>query len=321
MTWFAIALTAGLLLLALGGGATAAAWTGLALIGTASFLHVTYLAQRRAAKRMPAVFKERRPILVPPHRRQLDRWVAGQWTGIGMIGAGGALTLRAAEVAPFDVLVIGWIVLWSSVYVSSLIDWYLIMPKVAGISCPGPCERSGQQRWAGVTGLWCFHRGAARLGVPLALIGCPTIIGALTTSPTGQAVAFAIAAALAVYLLDFEVQGKAALNYGLNGRRHVGDVLWLVRESAAEVTRTPAFLVDVSAEGGKFKYVDERGCFDGEPFERKHDDDESVTLDRLTKRPLVNDALAPCAGGCTGINWYCWNNPLAHSQTTNAGDD
>ncbi len=330
MTWFAVAEVFGLLLLALGGHPGAAFWAGVGVAAVSAFLHAVYLVQRRAAKRMPEQFKARRPEgLVPAHRRRLDHWVLGQWTAIALLGAGGAQLLDAVSATPFhdvglvfDVLTIGWVVLWSGIYLSSLVDWFLVLPKISGVSCPAPCERPGKQRWAGVTGLWCFHRGAARLLVPLVLIGSPTVIGAVASSSAGQAISFVIAATLSVFLIEFESQGKAALNYGLNGRRYVGDTLWLVREALDSVSHTPAFLLDVSAEGAKFKYVDRTGRYVGDEFEQKHDDDaEPITLNALNSRPRVDDAAAPCGERCTGINWYCWRNPLAHSQTSSAGDD
>jgi hypothetical protein len=246
-----------------------------------------------------------------------------------VLGAGGAELLRRTGWQPFDhvglvfdVLTIGWVVLWSGVYLSSLVDWFLVLPKISGVSCPAPCERPGQQRWAGITALWCFHRGFARLLVPAVLIGCPTVIAALTKNGAGQAIGFSIAGVLSVYLAEFELQGKAALNYGLNPRRYIGDTLWLVRESSDSVSRRPAYLVDISAEGGKFKWVDDEGRYRGREFGRKHDDDgPPVALPALNDRPPVEEGVAPCGKRCTGINWYCWRNPLAHSQTASGGDE
>lgn len=329
MSWFAVAEIIGLLLLALGGHGLAGLWTGVGITILSGFLCVAYLFQRRAARRMPEQFRSRRQNnLVPPHRRTLDRWVLAQWLAIAVIGGGGSVLVNQADWKPFhgvglvfNVLVVGWVVLWSGIYLSSLIDWYLIMPKVSGVACPAPCERPGHQRWAGVTALWCFHRGFARLLVPAVLIGCPTVIGALTTSSGGRAICFSLSATLALYLAEFEIQGKAALSYGLNPRRYIGDTLWLIREGPDSVSRHPGFLIDVSAEGGKFKYVQRDGCFVGGEFEQKHDDDgRPITLPALNERPRVEPVLAPCGERCTGVNWYCWRNPLAHSQTATADE-
>jgi hypothetical protein len=248
---------------------------------------------------------------------------------VGVVGAGGAFLIGRVGWKPlqsaglvYTVLSIGWVVLWSGIFLSALVDWLLIVPKISGISCPAPCERAGQQRWAGVTALWCFHRGFARLVVPTALIGCPAAIGAVTTSAAGRAISFSIAGLLSVALAEFELQGKAALNYGLNPRRQVGDIVWLVYETADSVRHRPAYLLDVSAEGAKFKYVDETGAYTGKAFFEKHDDDgKPVSLETLNERPRVHDAESPCGNGCAGINWYCWRNPLAHSQSASGGDE
>jgi hypothetical protein len=327
MTGYTIAIVAGLILLALGGYASAGLWSGLGIGAVAGLLHLTYLIQRRAARRMPEEYAERRGgRLVPEHRRRLDRWVLGQWVAVVIAGAGIAEILRRADVAPFDdvglvleVLVIGWTVLWTGVYLSALVDWFVVLPKLSGIACPAPCERPGRQRWAGVTAIWCFHRGAARLLVPAVMIGCPTVIGAITDVPAGQAISFAIAGVLAVSLAHLEVEGKDALTYGLNPTWHVGDTLWLIEETTDSVARRPAFLLDIAAEGGKFKYLDASGHYTRARFKDKHDGD-TVTLKELGHRKLLEDAPAPCGDSCTGVNWYCWNNPLAHSQTTSGGD-
>jgi hypothetical protein len=329
MSWFTAAEVIGLILLGLGGWGAAGMWVGIGVAASCAFLHALYLFQRRGADRMPERFRRRRAQLVPKHRTDLEKWVIAQWVTMGVLGGGGAALLDAADVQPFhdiglafEVLVIGWVVLWSGIYVSSAIDWYLILPKVSGISCPGPCERSAQQRWAGVTGLWSFHRGIARLLVPGVLIACPTVIGAIGGGGASQSICFAIAAIFLVYLVDFEVQGKAALNFGLNPKRYVGDVLWLVRESPDSVERLPAYLVDVAGEGAKFKHLDRDGRYVQSKLERKHDDEgRPIALPDLQDRHYVEHARPPCEHECTGVNWYCWNNPLAYSQTTSAGDD
>lgn len=327
MSWYAVGVVLGLLFLGLGGHPLAGLWVAVGVGSLGALLQATYLFVRRAAKRMPEKFKKRRTEgLVPSHRRKLDRWALGQWLAIFFLGGVGSGLLHLSGWQPFDdlglvfnVLSIGWVVIWSGVYLSSLVDWFLILPKVSGISCPGPCERPGEQRWAGITALWCFHRGFARLLVPAVLVGSPTVIGAITENGAGRSICFTIAAVLAVYLLDFEVQGKEALNYGLNPRRYVGDRLWLVTESPDSVSRQPGFLVDVSAEGGKFKYVDPDGRYRGEQFKQKHDDEgPPLSLPALNNRPRVEEAAAPCREGCSGINWYCWRNPLAHSQSSSA---
>ncbi len=154
------------------------------------------------------------------------------------------------------------------------------------------------------------------------LIGCPTVLGAVSGGRAAQSICFAIAAVLLVYLVEFEVQGKAALNFGLNPKRYVGDVLWLVRESAHSVERLPAYLVDVAGEGAKFKHLDADGRYREPKFVRKHDDEgRPVALPDLQERHYVDHVPPPCAHGCSGVNWYCWNNPLAHSQTTHSAND
>lgn len=125
-----------------------------------------------------------------------------------------------------------------------------------------------------------------------------------------------------MYLAEYELQGKKALGFSLNGRRYVGDLVWLVHETPYDVTRRAAYLVDVAAEGGKFKYLTENGKYAGVPFDHKHDDDgPPIALDKLNDRPRVQRAVAPCGERCTGVNWYCWRNPLAYNQTSGTDDE
>ena len=350
MSWYVAAVITGIALLSLDGHPLAALWVAVALSATVAFLHAIYLVQRRGARRMPIEFKDRRAAhfkerepdslksMIPRHRRRLDRWALGQWVAIAIGGSGIAVGLHLTKSQPLDhvglvytVCSIGWIVLWVSVYVSAAFDWFLITPKISGIVCPGPCERSGRQRWVGITALWSFHRGLARLLVPASLLGSAAAIGALTESSAGRAIAFSVAGVLSVALAEFQLQGKVALNFGLNARRYVGDRVWLVRETNESVSRQAGYIVDVSAEGAKFKYVDDEGEYlhrdksgaivAGRPFDEKHDDDgKPVQLLDLNERPRVRDAHSPCRVACTGVNWYCWRNPLAFNQTA-GGDD
>ena len=60
MTWQAVGVIVGLILLSLGGHALAALWVAVGIAALMAFMHAIYLVQRRAAKRMPEEFLERR---------------------------------------------------------------------------------------------------------------------------------------------------------------------------------------------------------------------------------------------------------------------
>jgi hypothetical protein len=130
MSWFAVAQVLGLVVLGLGGWGPAGMWVGVGVLVTCVFLNALYLVQRRASGNMPPHFRKRRPEVVPRHRSQLDRCVALQWLAAALLGGGGAVLLDGLRATPmhhlgiaFEVLVIGWVVLWVGIYVSSAVEW------------------------------------------------------------------------------------------------------------------------------------------------------------------------------------------------------
>lgn len=91
---------------------------------------------------------------VPLHRRRLDHLVVAQWgvAGVGTLAVGllsHPLAYRPlAHANPFvHALVIGGLIISSGVFLSSLIDWYWILPRLAGLGgYSAPCEDSGSEQ-------------------------------------------------------------------------------------------------------------------------------------------------------------------------------
>jgi hypothetical protein len=311
MSWFAFAIVLACALCVLTGFARATAWTGGGLLALGGFLHGLYLFERRGG----------RPV--PPHRRALDRIVRVQWIAAGGAGVALGLAGRRAGVEPFthvgvlfDAIVVGLLVMWLGVFVSSMVDWYLILPKVSGISCPAPCEANDGERWTSVTNLWYFHRGVAPLLVIGVIVGVPAYVGAISDDPKAQQLCAVVAGLLAAFIVNHQSDAVALLRYAFNGRRLVGDVVWLIEHDGggAWIRRRPAYVVDVAREGSKFKWLQDDGAYAGPRFDCKGDADP-VPNEELRRARDVAGAAPPCASACTGVNWYCRHNPLAHSQS------
>src|SRR4051812_46018918 len=121
---FALAILLGAIALALRGLTDEA--TGLA-IGFGAYgavLDLSYIVRRH-----------RRRKLVLGHRRYLDRIVRAQWLSLLVVGTLAVQILASNDVQPWShaapgvqALVVGWTVVWSVTYASSLVDWYWIMP-------------------------------------------------------------------------------------------------------------------------------------------------------------------------------------------------
>jgi hypothetical protein len=318
-------LSACLVLLSLIGFEEASFGVSLGVVLYGLVLCATYLWQRRALSRMDTEYRDRRDFRhAPPHRVLLDKIVLGQIMTVALFGALGAWLLPALFDEPlhslgyaFDVPIIAITVITAGLYCSALVDWYLILPKISGISSLAPCELAGRQRWVNVTGLWLFHRGFLRVLIPICVAGTFAVIALLSDNTVIRGANLVVGGLVLARFRDAEAQGLDALAVCWNSRRNVGDVLNIVRESGNDVELAPGYMLDVSAEGAKFKFMEPDGSYRGGYFVDKHDDDaEPVAVKKLNGRKPSAGTPAPCVDQCVGINWYCHKNPLAYSQST-----
>jgi hypothetical protein len=313
MTGYAIVVAIGLVLLAGAGLADVAmsVAVGLFLVG-AAFDGGYRLLVRRSA---PAGRR------IPNHRRRLDVWVRAQWIGASLAGLAAALLSSAAGAEPLehagrlvDTLLVGLVTASIGIFLSSLVDWYLILPRVSGIAGPAPCEKPGQERWRYVTCIWYFHRALATAIVYGVAVGIPAFMGSTTSGNESGAwfgVATGIAAVAGVFLRESFRAGWHAFNPPV----HVGDLIHARVEDdsdddVAERWRR-AYVVDVSLQGAKCKLLAD-GRYAGERFASKHD--AMVSNETLPRRKVAAGAATPlCTGeSCCGVNWYCRRNPAAH---------
>jgi len=167
MTAFAVVIALALVALVLRGFVATAAIvaTAVGLIGLT--LDATYVARRRKDRLLD-------------HRHHLDQVVRAQYLGLGIVVAGAAIAIGRLTSSPLDhaanpiqALIVGVAIAGPTIYVSSLIDWYWVMPKVSGMTGTAPCERAERSTIRGVTKIWLFHRAAATAVVTAVLAGVP----------------------------------------------------------------------------------------------------------------------------------------------------
>lgn len=257
---------------------------------------------------------------VPEHRRRLDRLVVMQWSFGGLASMAVGVLTHFVDYRPLahaqpliHALVIGGLIISSGIFISSLIDWYWILPRVSGLGgYAAPCEDSGSEQWSGLTSLWYFHRALATALVAAVATGIPLYMTSITNDGPRHA-----AWDVAVFTVGglaglFSRHSLRAGYYSFNPPVHVGDVV-RIRLDRYDFEPHDVYIVDVALQGSKFKELED--CeYRGQPFRQKGENDpiENASLKRVHPLP---DCPPPCSERCTGINWYCRNNPLAHSQS------
>lgn len=242
---------------------------------------------------------------VPKHRQPLDVIVRKQWLGAGLLGILVALGVGLSGVDTLhldrflNAVVTAGTLAVIAIYISSLIDWHWILPRVSGVVRQAPCEAAGGQRWARVTGVWLFHRAVATLLVTGALSGVLLYMSQTSDDDNEKTIWLVASAIVTAAVLAFNAASLRSLWLAFNPRLHVGDIL--------DLHGRPCYVVDVSLQGAKYMIVDGR---ERSQFSDKYDG--SFSLEEFSRYPKVVGASPPCRDRCTKVNWYCRHNPHAH---------
>jgi hypothetical protein len=254
----------------------------------------------------------------PQHRLESDRTVMAQWLGIGLVGTLACLFGKTTPLGPhptgqlFDVLKVG-IAIWSTaLFVSMLIDWYSILPKLGGFTGPAPCESPGPE-WRDTTQLWYLHRSALTAVLYATAIGGAAYLADTISSPSLKAIYIAVGGSVAVVAGYVYRELPRAAIFGLNAPIFIGGQLYLYGESDSPLdgesrkVRRRGYVVDVSLQGVKCKALT-NGYYDGPKFDAK-DDQTVANEDLFGLKVPPRQVKAQCPNGaCTGVNWYCqWN--------------
>jgi hypothetical protein len=266
----------------------------------------------------------RRPTRVLAHRRFLDRHVRGQLAVflaaaavMFVVGNGDPL----AHVSPIlEALILGAVVATTAIYVSSLVDWYWVLPRVGGMQRSGliPCVNSGGERWSGVTSIWLFHRAVATALVTTVLAAVPGYLAGRTgTGGTESAAWVVFGSALAIGYGSVSANVPAAFRQAFNPDIHVGDLVRL-RTAVEDNHLSDAYVADVSTQGVKCKPI-----ADADPAAPRFvDKGNLVPLAEVKEiRPNAHGS-SPCPGvdRCAAANWYCFRNVNANNVINSSSD-
>lgn len=299
MTFQAIVVGTALALLALVGRTEAAYANGVYFL-IAGALYGSY----RVTTRSPF-----RPI--PDHRKRLDQLVGRQTLVTGVTGLASLLLVISFDVGPYHptrilAVVLAAVVIGSlALFLSSLVDWWWILPRISGITRPAPCQCSSGETWVGVSCIWLFHRGLATVIVSGALTAIPAYMAYTSTGHT--ATAYGVGAAIfGGTLAGFYSGALIALTQSLSPKTRLGDLVMVDTQAA--------YVVDLEVSGVSYKLLDENDRYTAGRFVRKKSG--SYNLSDIKHHPGFEGkddtvplcGLADSADSCTGVNWYCrWN--------------
>jgi hypothetical protein len=280
---------------------------------------------------------------VPHHRERLDLIVAGDARAaiaVGVVAAGMLLGFGVDSpdvgISPATTPLLAFGA--AAVYVSSLVDWYVILPRVSGLLGVRPCRPDTgdhpafPRTWRETTRWWYVHRIAAALVLSFTLSYAIafTIDEYVSIRGGGTVVAGAVLGGLVAYrraaYRAFIQGGHLTMIVGRTVRRRSTrrtTLFTLGRGSGA--LRMPGFrrrafgplgpreyVFDVALEGVQLVRADAR------EKAVPRDEEGNVVYERdPTKVPLKDvDATEPaeqpftgCERQCSGINWYCIENP------------
>lgn len=285
---------------------------------------------------------DRTTSVLPPHRERLDLLVTSDLRMATLLGLAVSTTLLLADsgvpdgVGTARSMVVTLTATVTVIYLSSLVDWYVILPRISGQLGARPCRShlAGQEpgtwprTWRGTTQWWYYHRLLAavtfRFGLSYAL--ALAISGVVTYSVD---VRIATIGALAVFAEYSPLRLAPATRESMHpelfvGRtvhriRHERRVRWEKRigpftlSALNRKTPTPAFtsereyVYDVAAEGVQLVPAGLReGKAVPDDFEREP---LRIQLKDVDEVIPGEPPFSGCEGRCSRINWYCIENP------------
>ena len=279
---------------------------------------------------------------IASHRERLDRIVAGDAqaaVGIGLT-AGALLTafdVSAPDIGQASATPVLVAVAAAGVYLSSLTDWYVILPRISGQLGARPCRDehgrhpSFPRSWRETTRWWYNHRILAtlvfRFGLAFAIsltvhrylsYGATTIVGG------------ALLGAFAVYVASvpravFQAAHLSVVVGWTITRRDTQRVPLAVFSWGKRSLSMPGFRRERVGPPGPREYVYDvalEGFEVVRAMEREGDvpctPDGAIAYERHPIKVPLREAdsaergeprFAGCDGRCSGINWYCIENP------------
>jgi len=225
------------------------------------------------------------------------------------------------------------------ILLSSLVDWFIILPRMSGLLGIRPCRDPDTdfprrpETWREVTRWWYIHRIVAavalRFGLSLAI--ALTLTHHIAVPLGAGLVAGALVGGFASYLAAawdaFWQAGHLTLIVGRTVERHeVRRVPRAIKirerelrlpffsEGLAGPIQQREYVYDVALEGVQLTQAEAR-----EGVDVPRHEDGRILYERNPAKLLVKSVgasqpepaapFAGCHGRCSGINWYCIENP------------
>jgi hypothetical protein len=266
---------------------------------------------------------------IPPHRAKLDQVVAND--AVAALAPATLLIVVSAVVGPSlngDAaatarVATGFLVIAAAaIYLSSLTDWYVILPRVSGQLGPRPCRDRDPRfpfphSWKEVTRWWYIHRIVATLVFRF-------LLAAAIAAVLGQFIGFGeeakILAGLVLGVFATYVSTlSSAVFQGAQPKVLVGETViveprprrqWWPPFSKIHPPELDGrqYVIDVSVEGIHLTAATprERPDLPKPRFVREADRLPLVNHDSARLSP---NEFSGCAHRCSGISWYCIENP------------
>jgi hypothetical protein len=253
-------------------------------------------------------------VKAPPHRERLDLLVAGDARTALLpplvLGVYALVTSsQALHAASFVLDAVATAAFVSVVvYGSSLVDWYLILPRLSGMLGPRPCRQDGDfetfpRTWREVTRWWYGHRIVADF---VLVYGAALAAGMVVAGIAGASspwMDFAFSAVFGTVGAYRKALGPAAKEW-MHPRLVVG-------RTVSTRFGGRRYVFDIAIEGVQ--------VVPAERFEERAEQmlaDEGPEFERHPERvPLANvdemgdgSPYAGCDRRCAGISWYCIEN-------------
>lgn len=315
--------------LALGGILGAGTITGA--LGLAALLWMAYLRHRYRQDVGSAA--------VPDHRARLDRVVAGD----AIAALVPALVVSAALlIHPLHPT--GWLEVARSalvalslgataIYGSSLVDWYLILPRISGQLGHRPCRAGSEderfrlpETWREVTRWWYIHRVVATVAFRFSLSASIAfvLVAISGLEIVGKAGATIVMLTFGAYAITAILRGTAlAKEVGQSGhvKGIVGQTVTVERRRGRRRKLSPwntlppliipgrHYVVDVALESVQLAPVAPREAAKLSSPLRFERDVNSVPLADVDAIRQADAKFVGCRDRCSGINWYCIENP------------
>jgi hypothetical protein len=279
---------------------------------------------------------------LPPHRAALDRVVEQD----GFVALVGGLVVCVAFWA-YPIHTAHWLrvvgasagsfaIGWTVVYASSLVDWYVILPRVSGQLGHRPCRTNEEMEdfsfpstWREVTRWWYIHRVVAATAFRFGLSGAITTAAVAATGVPrlAHAVAWTVGLLFGAYALTTALRGLREahqIRQAGHPKGYVGQTVTVERRRGNRSRLRPwrelpalaiegrQYVVDVALESTQLAGVIGREDVDLPTPIRYERDVDSVPLSDLDAVRQAQPKFAGCRERCSGINWYCIENPRCY---------